>query len=90
METTSVFDNNEVYVGRDFGGAEYEITPDVVERYIAGTGDDNPWYRGRSPLGGPVAPALIVHSAVFHRIAGTCPTSTATCTRGRNSTFSRQ
>ena len=68
IETTSVFDKNEVYVGRDFGGAEYEITPDVVERYIAGTGDDNPWYRGRSALGGPVAPALIVHSAVFHTL----------------------
>ena len=66
MEPTSVFDASEVYVGRDYGGAEYEITPDLVERYIAGTGDDNPWYRGPSPLGGPVAPALIVHSAVFH------------------------
>jgi acyl dehydratase len=66
METTSVFDKNEVYVGRDLGGVEYEITPEMVERYIEGTGDDNPWYRGRSPLGGPVAPALMLHSAVFH------------------------
>ena len=66
MRATSVFDPSEVYVGRDYGGAEYEITPDLIERYIAGTGDDNPWYRGPSPLGGPVAPALIVHSAVFH------------------------
>ncbi|HEY2525331.1 MAG TPA: MaoC family dehydratase [Candidatus Binataceae bacterium] len=66
MEPTSVFDPSEVYVGRDYGGAEYEITPSLIERYIAGTGDDNPWYRGPSPLGGPVAPALIVHSAVFH------------------------
>lgn len=68
IETTNVFDKNEIYVGRDFGGGEYEITPDLVERYIAGTGDDNPWYRGPSPLGGPVAPALIVHSAVFHTL----------------------
>jgi acyl dehydratase len=68
IKPTTVFDRNEVYVGRDFGGAEYEITPDLVERYIAGTGDDNPWYRGPSPLGGPVAPALIVHSAVFHTL----------------------
>lgn len=65
MEAASVFDSNEIYVGRDFGGAEYEITREVVERYIAGTGDDNPWYRGPSPLGGPVAPALVLHSAVF-------------------------
>jgi len=68
MDTTSVFDKNEIYVGRDFGGTEYEITPDAIEGYIAGTGDDNPWYRGPSPLGGPVAPALIVHSAVFRTL----------------------
>jgi acyl dehydratase len=68
METTSVFDRNEVHVGRDYGGATYDITPDLVERYIAGTGDDHPWYRGPSPFGGPVAPALIVHSAVFHTL----------------------
>src|SRR5207237_10937929 len=30
-------------------------------------GDDNPWYRGESPIAGPVAPALILHSAVFRR-----------------------
>jgi acyl dehydratase len=65
MGATSVFDKNEVYVGRDAGSADYEITPELVERYIAGTGDDNPWYRGSSPLGGPVAPALILHSAPF-------------------------
>jgi 3-hydroxybutyryl-CoA dehydratase len=66
IESTGVFGKNEIYVGRDFGGAEYGITPELIERYIAGTGDDNPWYRGASPFGGPVAPALIVHSAVFH------------------------
>lgn len=66
MDTQQIFEPKEVYVGRDFGGAEYEITPEVVARYIAGTGDDNPWYRDRSPLGPPIAPALVVHSAVFH------------------------
>jgi hypothetical protein len=90
MKTESVFDKNEVYVGRDFGGAEYEITPDLVALYIAGTGDDNPWYRDSSPLGGPVAPALIVHRRCSIHKTGTCPTSTETCTRARNSTFSRQ
>jgi acyl dehydratase len=73
MEPTKLFDSNEVYVGRDYGGAEYEITPELIERYIAGTGDDNPWYRGPSPLGGPVAPALIVHSAVFHTLSWYLP-----------------
>jgi acyl dehydratase len=63
--TTAIFEPDEVYVGRDFGGGEYEITPALIENYIASTGDDNPWYRGDSPLGGPVAPALILHSAVF-------------------------
>lgn len=62
---TELFDAKEIYVGRDFGGTEYEITPDVIENYIAATGDDHPWYRGKSPLGYPIAPALVVHSAVF-------------------------
>jgi acyl dehydratase len=61
----AIFDPKEIYVGRDFGGAEYDISPAAIENYIAGTGDDNPWYRGESPLGGPLAPALILHSAVF-------------------------
>lgn len=60
-----IFEANEVYVGRDFGGTEYTITQATVENYIAGTGDHNPWYLGSSPLGGPLAPALILHSAVF-------------------------
>lgn len=63
--TTEVFESKEVYVGRDFGGTDYEIPADAVENYIAATGDDHPWYRGASPLGYAVAPALVVHSAVF-------------------------
>ncbi len=62
---TEIFDANEVFVGRDFGGTEYDISADAVENYIAATGDDHPWYRNASPLGYPVAPALVVHSAVF-------------------------
>ena len=60
-----IFENDERYVGRDYGSFEYPITPELIATYIAGTGDDNPWYRGDSPLGGPVAPALILHSAVY-------------------------
>jgi len=63
--SNEIFESGEIYVGRDFGGYQYEITPAVIENYIAATGDDNPWYRGASPLGGPLAPALILHSAVF-------------------------
>jgi len=53
--SNEVFESGEIYVGRDFGGYQYEITPAVIENYIAATGDDNPWYRGASPLGGPRA-----------------------------------
>jgi acyl dehydratase len=63
--TTELFDAKEVYVGRDFGGTDYEISTDAIENYIAATGDDHPWYRGVSPLGCSIAPALVVHSAVF-------------------------
>lgn len=60
-----IFGAKEVYVGRDFGGEEFAITPDAVENYIAATGDDHPWYRRETPLGGPIAPVLILHSVVF-------------------------
>src|SRR5579875_1343570 len=62
---TQVFDQSEVYVGRDLGSVDFGITPEVVRKYIAGTGDDNPWYTRGSPLGPAIAPALILHSAPF-------------------------
>ncbi len=62
------FERNEVYVGRDYGGETYDVDMDRVAAYIAGTGDDNPWYREDSPLGVPVAPALILHSAVYRTV----------------------
>jgi acyl dehydratase len=65
--SSEIFEQNEVYVGRDFGGFEFDITPAAIENYIAGTGDNNPWYTGDSPLGGSIAPALVLHSAVFRR-----------------------
>jgi acyl dehydratase len=66
--SNETFDRKEVYVGRDFGGMTYDITPDLVAKFVAGTGDDNPWYRDKSPLGGPIAPALILHSAVYRNL----------------------
>jgi acyl dehydratase len=62
---TSFHDPNGVFVGRDMGGHEYEITPALIARYGAGTADDHPWYRGDSPLGGAIAPALLFHSEVY-------------------------
>ncbi len=35
-----IFDRKEVFVGRDYGGIAYDITPELVATYIAGTGDD--------------------------------------------------
>jgi len=67
MSSSEIFGPNEIHVGRDFGGFEFDVTLASIENYIAATGDNNPWYTGDSPLGGSIAPALILHSAVFRR-----------------------
>lgn len=56
---------NEVYVGRYFGEHAYEITPDLVRDYLEAVDDEHPWYAGASPFGGPVAPAMLLHSDVY-------------------------
>jgi len=63
--SAEIFDRKEVHVGRDYGGQAYDITPELVTKYVNGTGDANPWYRGESPLGGPIAPALVLYGAVY-------------------------
>jgi acyl dehydratase len=55
----------EIYVGRFYGERPRQITPDVVQTYSEGVDDFNPWYFGDSPFGGPVAPALALHSEVY-------------------------
>ena len=55
----------EIFVGRDYGAHELTIDPELVQHYAEATGDANPWYFGPSPFGGPVAPALILHSEVY-------------------------
>jgi acyl dehydratase len=67
------FEKDKHYVGRDMGGREVEITPALVEQFTAGTGDDNPWYRGATPLDGPLAPALILHSEVYRDLTWYLP-----------------
>ncbi|MFB3052882.1 MAG: MaoC family dehydratase N-terminal domain-containing protein, partial [Dehalococcoidia bacterium] len=62
-----------VYVGRDYGGREVEITPELVRHYGEAVGDENPWYFGDSPFGGPVSPALILHSEVYRDISWYLP-----------------
>lgn len=58
-------DPNGVYVGRDVFGREVDVTPALIARHAAGTGDGHPWYGGESPFGGPIAPALLFHSEVY-------------------------
>lgn len=49
----------EIAVGKYLGERVVQVTPDLIDRFAAGCEDHNPWYRGASPFGGPVAPALI-------------------------------
>ena len=56
----------DILVGQDIGAHEFEVTPALVAGYMAGVDDQNPWYTGRSPLGAAVAPALLLHSEVYH------------------------
>ena len=59
---------DEKHVGRYYGERRVEITPALVEHYANAVQDHNPWYFGDSPFGGPVAPALILHSEVYTTI----------------------
>jgi acyl dehydratase len=47
-----------VYVGKDLGGHEYQITPERIAAYEAGTED-------RQPLNRELAPALLFHSECY-------------------------
>lgn len=69
----SFHDPNEVFVGRDMGGVEYGVTPDLVQRYEDGTEDRNHWYRGASPFGAALAPALLFHSEVYRDLSWYLP-----------------
>jgi hypothetical protein len=55
----------DIPVGLDLGTHSYAITSDLVRDYCAGTGSDHPWYTGATLFGGPVAPALILHSEIY-------------------------
>jgi acyl dehydratase len=50
--------SNTVYVGKDLGGHEYQITPERIALYEAGTED-------REPLNRELAPALLFHSECY-------------------------
>lgn len=59
------FPPHEVYVGRDVSSRATVASAADVQRYESGTGDCHPWYRGDSPFGGAIAPALLYHSEVY-------------------------
>jgi acyl dehydratase len=48
-----------VYAGKDLGSLDVTITTDMVQHYIKGLDEANPWYTKDSPFGGPVAPVII-------------------------------
>jgi acyl dehydratase len=50
---------NDVYPGKDLGTLDLTITADMVQHYVKGLDEPNPWYTKDSPFGGPVAPVII-------------------------------
>jgi hypothetical protein len=62
-----------VYVGLDLGGRDYTIGEADIAHHAAGTGDAHAWYRGESPFGGAVAPALLYHSEVYQDLSWYLP-----------------
>ncbi len=49
----------DVYSGKDLGSLDLTITEEMVQHYIKGLDEPNPWYTTDSPFGGPVAPVII-------------------------------
>jgi len=66
-------DPYDVYVGRDMGGREHTVTPEMVRVYEAGTEDHHVWYDGPSPWDGAVAPTLLFHSEVYRDLSWYLP-----------------
>jgi hypothetical protein len=53
----------DVYPGKDLGTLDLTITTDMVQHYIKGLDEPNPWYTTTSPFGGPVAPVIVYQDA---------------------------
>ena len=49
----------DVFPGKDLGTLDLTITDDMVQHYIKGLDEPNPWYTTASPFGGPVAPVIV-------------------------------
>jgi acyl dehydratase len=50
---------SDVYAGKDLGRLDLTITEEMIQHYIRGLEEPNPWYTEDSPFGGPIAPAII-------------------------------
>jgi hypothetical protein len=53
----------DVYAGKDLGTLDLTITDEMVQHYIKGLDEPNPWYTTTSPFGGPVAPVIVYQDA---------------------------
>jgi MaoC like domain len=53
----------DVYPGKDLGTLDLTITADMVDHYVKGLDEPNPWYTTASPFGGPVAPVIVYQDA---------------------------
>src|SRR4030095_2403014 len=52
----------DVYPGKDLGTLELTVPAEMVQHYIKGLDEPNPWYTAASPFGGPVGPAVGFHA----------------------------
>ena len=53
----------DVHPGKDLGTIELRITDEMVQHYVKGLDEPNPWYTAASPFGGPVAPVIVYQQA---------------------------
>ena len=57
----------DVYVGKDLGGSDLEITDALVEEYVRATGDQHSFYSSGPEGEKPIAPSLILANDVYDR-----------------------
>jgi hypothetical protein len=53
----------DVHAGKDLGTLDLTITDEMVQHYIKGLDEPNPWYTTTSPFGEPVAPVIVYQDA---------------------------
>lgn len=73
MEAQPFHKAHEVVVGMDLGGREYDVTPELVRQYAAGTAEKNDLYVRPGLFERPLAPALLFHSEVYRDLSWYLP-----------------